>query len=90
MVMNKRILWVLLIVASGCNTVVNEKDFLTEVSKNLDRIKSASYFVTTMSAAIDTFNLRGPYESFFKFLLTHQILWLEQVLQPIRQMIPLK
>ncbi len=70
MILNKKTLWVLLIFASGCNSVVHEKDFLREVSKNLDQIKSASYFSTGIaSVPEDTAEFTEPRKTYYKIFV---------------------
>ena len=44
--MNKYLLLIILALFTGCNSVLNENDYLKKASKNLSKIKSASYVST--------------------------------------------
>lgn len=68
--MNKGIYLVLIISLSGCNSVINETDYLKKVSENLDQIKSAAYYSTLVASAPgDTAKFTEPYESFFRIFI---------------------
>jgi thiol-disulfide isomerase/thioredoxin len=44
--MNRNLILIILALCTGCNAVLNENDYLTKASENLDAIKSASYLST--------------------------------------------
>jgi len=68
--MNKGILLILIISLFGCNSRKQQNDYLRKVSKNLDQIKSASYFLTGVSSAPgDTTKFSEPRESFYKIFI---------------------
>ncbi|BDD01363.1 hypothetical protein PEPS_36430 (plasmid) [Persicobacter psychrovividus] len=49
--MKNGIILILVISLFGCNSTINQNDYLRKVSENLDQIKSASYFSTQVSSA---------------------------------------
>jgi thiol-disulfide isomerase/thioredoxin len=58
------------IVAGGCGKKYSEKEFLAEVSANLQKIKSATYFSTaTASAPGDTLKFSEPWTQFVKIFI---------------------
>lgn len=77
--MNKRILILkagrlillcALILTGGCRKQYSEKEFLTEVSGNLQKIKSATYYSTvTASAPGDTLKFSKPWTQFVKIFI---------------------
>lgn len=68
--MKKNILVILIISLFGCNSTINQNDYLKKVSENLNLIKSASYFITESSSAPgDTARFSEPRERFFKIFL---------------------
>ena len=68
--MNKNIYWILFVLLSGCNSSLNEKDFLNKVSGNLDKIKFASYFSTGIASAPgDTTKFTEPRELYYKIFI---------------------
>lgn len=68
--MEKAIFGILLISFFGCNSTVNESEYLREVSENLDQIKSASYFSTNVTSAPgDTAKFTEPYERYYKIFI---------------------
>src|SRR5512133_2669088 len=59
-----------MILAGGCRKQYNEKEFLTEVSDKLRRIKSATYFSTaTGSAPGDTLKFSEPWTQYVKIFI---------------------
>jgi len=59
--MNRYLILIILALCTGCNAVLNENDYLTKASENLDAIKSASYVETqTASAPGDTTEFSEP------------------------------
>jgi len=63
-------LLIALILASGCRKQYSEKEFLTEVSDKLGRIKSATYFSTaTASAPGDTLKFSEPRTQYVKIFI---------------------
>jgi len=68
--MNKYLIWILLIFMSGCNSALNENDYLSEVSENLDKILSASYYSTGIgSAPGDTTKFSEPRKLYYKIFI---------------------
>jgi thiol-disulfide isomerase/thioredoxin len=64
------ILLIAVILTGGCKKQYNEKEFLTEVSGKLGRIKSATYFSTaTGSAPGDTLKFSEPYTRYVKIFI---------------------
>ena len=58
------------IMAGGCRKQYSEKEFLAEVSGNLGKIKSATYFSTvTASAPGDTMKFSEPWTQFVKIFI---------------------
>lgn len=68
--MNKCIGILLFVLLSSCSSSVNEKEFLTRVSGNLDKIRSASY-ISTGSASFpgDTARFSEPSELYYKIFV---------------------
>jgi len=63
-------LFILMISLFGCNSINNQNSYLSNVSKNLDKIKSASFFLTDVSSAPgDTTKFSEPRESFYKIFI---------------------
>ncbi len=63
-------LLIALILSSGCRKQYSEKEFLTEVSANLGKIKSATYFSTvTASAPGDTLKFSEPWTQYVKIFI---------------------
>jgi len=68
--MKKLFLWILLLFLFGCNSTINQDDYLKKVSKNLSQIKSASYFLTGVSSAPgDTAKFSEPRELLYKIFI---------------------
>lgn len=68
--MEKGTLVILIISLLGCNSTINQNDYLKKVSENLDQIKSASYFLTGVASAPgDTAKFSEPRESFYKIFI---------------------
>lgn len=68
--MKREILVILIVLLCGCNSTINQNDYLKSVSKNLDQIKSATYFLTTVASAPgDTVEFTEPKESFYKIFI---------------------
>ena len=68
--MKNGILLILIILLFGCNSTINQNDYLRKVSENLDQIKSVSYFSTQVSSAPeDTAMFTEPYELFYKIFI---------------------
>jgi len=58
------------IMAGGCRKQYSEKEFLTEVSGNLQKIRSATYFSTTSASAPgDTLKFSEPRTQFVKIFI---------------------
>ena len=68
--MNKHLLWIIVALCSGCNSVLNEHDYLKKVSENLNEIKSASY-VSTQFGSIpgDTTTFSEPMMRNYKIFI---------------------
>ena len=68
--MNKYLLLIILALCTGCNSVMNENDYLKKVSKNLDAIKTAS-FVSTQYGSIpgDTTTFSEPGMRHYKIFI---------------------
>ncbi len=63
-------LLIAVILASGCRKQYSEKEFLTEVSDKLGRIRSATYFSTvTASAPGDTLKFSEPWTRYVKIFI---------------------
>ena len=68
--MKKGTLVILTISLLGCNSKINQHDYLKTVSENLDQIKSASYFYTGVNSAPgDTVKFSEPRELFYKIFI---------------------
>ena len=68
--MKKEILWILLILLFGCNSAIKKNDYLKKVSKNLDQIKSASYFSSGIASVPgDTAKFSEPRELFYEIFI---------------------
>lgn len=68
--MKKTFLWIVIITLFGCNSNIDKNDYLRKVTKNLDKIKSASYFVTeSASAPGDTAKFSEPRVRFYKIFI---------------------
>ena len=66
----KLILLCAVLLAGGCKKQYSEKEFLTEVSGNLEKIRSAAYFSTvTASAPGDTLKFSEPRTQFVKIFI---------------------
>ena len=60
----------LLIFAHGCKSVPSEKDVLINVSDNLSKIRSATYYMTgTGSAPGDTLEFTEPVTMYYKIFV---------------------
>lgn len=69
-IMKNGTLLILIISLFGCNSTINQNNYLTKVSKNLDKIKSASYFLTGVSSAPeDTAKFSESRELFYKIFI---------------------
>ncbi len=66
-IIDKILIFALLILINGCNTDINEKEYLHEVSDNLSKIKSATYYSTGIASAPgDTAKFTEPITQYYK------------------------
>lgn len=68
--MKKAIIAILIISLFGCNSTVNQRDYLKKMSENINQIKSGSYFSTIVSSAPeDTAKFTEPRELYYKIFI---------------------
>jgi peroxiredoxin len=68
--MNRHLILIILVLFTGCTAELNENDFLTKASENLDAIKSASYLeIQTASAPGDTTTFSEPRAHYYRIFI---------------------
>lgn len=68
--MINRFLLIIMIWLFGCNSTINQDDYLKKISEYLDQIKSVSYYsIQVASAPGDTAMFSEPYKLFYKILI---------------------